>query len=285
MKRIIALLLALLLCFGAAMAEDMGARMRVVNCEEWISLRDAPSTQAERIDQIPLNETEVTVVDWNCGDFACVSYNGRCGYVLKRYLALEESYRGEAFPPSDTARYNINLFLSNFSEQYFAVREGNYDTFVSTDDMRVDFAINHVWFNKEDLLEWGEWDEYNVRLHADNIDEPIKKYLGTAPRDYNSRYFDLINDYYYWTETGGHVNDGFACLEQAEQLDPSRIGVSFLVCGAGMGWEEKTVCAYTPAQAQQNYWVSYLGHAVIYTGGDLNDRGNWFLERYTVRPV
>lgn len=59
---------------------------KVVNCNEWISLRYSPSVYSEVLTRIPLG-TIVTVYD--CGavnGFHAVEYNGFCGYCLKDYL-------------------------------------------------------------------------------------------------------------------------------------------------------------------------------------------------------
>lgn len=62
---------------------------KVVNCEEWISLRAAPDTQAERITAIPLG-SYVTVLSTNAsGGFWKIRYNGYEGYALGQYLSIQ----------------------------------------------------------------------------------------------------------------------------------------------------------------------------------------------------
>ena len=61
---------------------------KVVNCNEWISLRYAPSVYSEVLTRIPLG-TIVTVYDgsvWGIDGFYPVEYNGFRGYCLKDYL-------------------------------------------------------------------------------------------------------------------------------------------------------------------------------------------------------
>ena len=61
---------------------------RVVNCQQWVSLRYAPSTSSQRLAEIPLGAI-VSVYDgpvWGIDGFYPVEYNGRRGYVLKDYL-------------------------------------------------------------------------------------------------------------------------------------------------------------------------------------------------------
>lgn len=72
-------------------------KAKIVNCEQWVSLRREPSTDSERLTEIPLG-TIVTVYDgpvWGINGFYPVEYNGYCGYVLKEYL---EYYSGGGAP-------------------------------------------------------------------------------------------------------------------------------------------------------------------------------------------
>ena len=70
---------------------------KVVNCNEWISLRYSPSTSSERIATIPLGAI-VTVYDgpvWGIDGFYPVEYRGMKGYCLKEYL---QYYSGGGAP-------------------------------------------------------------------------------------------------------------------------------------------------------------------------------------------
>ena len=70
---------------------------KVVNCNEWISLRYSPSVSSERIATIPLGAI-VTVYDgaaWGIDGFYPVEYRGMKGYCLKEYL---QYYSGGGAP-------------------------------------------------------------------------------------------------------------------------------------------------------------------------------------------
>lgn len=95
MKRRIAALLALIWALsGLALAEDgwPGAslgRMRVVNCEEWVSLRASPDTSAEALARVPLNMWVSKCAPAE-GDFISCEYNDGSavlrGYIVASYL-------------------------------------------------------------------------------------------------------------------------------------------------------------------------------------------------------
>lgn len=282
MKKIAAVVLIAALICACAMAEGIGTRMKVVKCNEWITLREDPSKKADSLSRMGLGEENLVLLSEDHGDFARISYNGKVGYALKEYLEPAESFEGEKITLAENQRYNVNLFLSNFSEQCFAVPEGAYIRGESDPRMEVDFAINHIWFNKENQLEWGEWGEYNVRLPANKVNATAEKYLEKSIRDQNSNHFMLYEKYYYWTETGGHTNDGFVSCDLVEQLDENRVGVYFHVYGSGEKWKND-VCYLRPDEIGEKYWSSLQGHAVInLDGGDLYDRSSWYLERYAV---
>ncbi len=99
MKKVIALVLALI-CMGtmpsnlqqraaAEVVDDVIARvdsMIVVNCEEWVSLREGPSTSAARMTKVPKGATVTGCIVYSEG-FTFCKYNGIWGYILSEYLS------------------------------------------------------------------------------------------------------------------------------------------------------------------------------------------------------
>lgn len=65
--------------------EDGAIFMKVYNCNESITLRKIPSTDAEEFCQIPLGE-KVIFREAAQNGFYMVSYNGYTGYALEEYL-------------------------------------------------------------------------------------------------------------------------------------------------------------------------------------------------------
>ena len=286
-KRLICALLALLLCAAGASAEDIGSRLSVYKCNSYITLREEPDKSARALTKIPKN-AGVDLVGWGENGFLLVAYRGQTGYALEEYLRLVDDYEGDGMELTRKQRYNLNLFLSNFTEQGFLWRGGCYDESWIDSAVLTRFAVEHCWFNRQNRLEWGDYFNYNnVRLPKSQVAPIVKKYFGvTITPSKNAPYLDYKNDYYYWEETGGHVKDGFACLTDAQKLSSRRYSVWFEIYGAGEDWDND-VCYYTPRQAEQAYpsysGSCYRGHAVINTGSSgQNDRSDWHIERYTV---
>ena len=59
--------------------------MRVVNCEEWVSLRREPDANSERLEYVPLG-AEVYDCQWYSDEFIYGEYEGQYGYILSQYL-------------------------------------------------------------------------------------------------------------------------------------------------------------------------------------------------------
>ena len=59
--------------------------LQVVNCNEWVSLREYPSVDAERLIAVPLGAW-VRFLGYAPNDFTQVEYRGYYGYILSEYL-------------------------------------------------------------------------------------------------------------------------------------------------------------------------------------------------------
>ena len=283
----IVLVAALLLATGTALAATkaprIGSFLEVVNCKRSISLRWEPDTKSEAIDQLPLGTWVVSLGQAQNGFILVGSEYGK-GWALARYLQpVDAVWNGADLTNrlTDRQRYNVNLFLSNFTEVSFAWQTG---TFVLGDDRQmVDFAIDHIWFNQKDKLEWVDRGEYNVRLKESWILPVIRKYFDVQLGSMDATWIDRKDGYYWWTETGGHTPDGFAQVTQLVDLGDGYYQVYFESYGAGMDWTNDA-CGYTLAQARAAYpdpWRDYHpnGYAEIYAP-DLSDRSTFTMLRY-----
>lgn len=204
-------------------------------------------------------------------------------------LALIGAVGASAESLTTNQRYNVNLFLSNFTEQGFAgSRYGSFAVYDYDVNMLTEFAIDHCWFNRQNRLEWGDYfNGNNVRLPESQIAPIVEKYFGLSisPSHYLD-YIDYSNGYYYWEETGGHTSDGFACLTSVEYWDYGMYQVWFDIYGMGENWSND-VCYFTPSEAQRYFpresWENYSGYAIIDTHGyGLDNRDKWSLYEYEV---
>lgn len=282
MKKIAVLMLALMMVCSCAMADvSVGTKLEVANCNEYISLRLGADTHEEVIAQLPLGYEAVCLGAAENG-FLLLGTPYGYGYALEKYLEpVEETMSGRTIGDELTAneRYNINLFLSNFTEADFCWGKGYFDH----DDERqlIDFAINHIWFNQQDKLEFLEdISEYNTRLKKETVLPVIKKYFGIDVKSMEPTWAEIHGDYYCWTETGGHVASGFAQETSVVDLGDGTYDVWFSVLGSGWGWTNEC-CGYTLDEARAAYPDAYemCGYARI-QASDLSDRATFTLKEY-----
>ena len=105
MKRILTCLLALTMLLScAAYAASNGDFVRVCGCEEYVTLREQPSTGAARIMQIPLGAQVIYKGPAGNG-FTKVYFGGYDGYVLSKYLSRLDPMTGE--------EYNVPMYVAN----------------------------------------------------------------------------------------------------------------------------------------------------------------------------
>ncbi len=90
LKSLFALMLAFVMFAAVVPAPNASASgyAWVVGCDEWITLRAKPNTQAGSLRKIPLYSSVVYHGDVGKG-FSQVTYNGVTGYVLREYLDTE----------------------------------------------------------------------------------------------------------------------------------------------------------------------------------------------------
>lgn len=102
-------LLAILLAIApmAALAEESILR-HVVNCEQWISLREEPSVNAKRIMKIPLRARVYLYDADKTEGFVYVYYGGYGGYVLAQYLSKTDPETGKPFA--------VRMYVANCNE-------------------------------------------------------------------------------------------------------------------------------------------------------------------------
>ena len=88
MKRCLVLFLILAMLLPVLPAQAMGAylgRLQVINCNEWVSLREYPNKNSNRLTTVPLG-AYVDGYYYN-SEFVECYYNGQWGYILSTYLS------------------------------------------------------------------------------------------------------------------------------------------------------------------------------------------------------
>ena len=163
-----------------------------------------------------------------------------------------------------------NLFLSNFTE----IGADQIEPYRDMD--LVDFAHDHMWFNDYDSFEYGEYgDDLNCRVSDDRIQQIIDKYF-YDPRtvDLSQTRFDYKDGYYYHTETGGWMSDGFAHVVSLCPIGEDKYFVSFYIFGGGDFWENDVLDDTLDEIEAKFHHPNGYGSALIYAK-DLADRSTY----------
>lgn len=79
----------------------------VVNCSEWVSLREHADSASQRLLRVPLGARVTDVYD-TIFDFYLCDYNGETGFIMKKYLS---PYRqGGGSSSSKDSRYDLSQY-------------------------------------------------------------------------------------------------------------------------------------------------------------------------------
>lgn len=177
-------------------------------------------------------------------------------------------------------RYNINLFLSNFSEQGITF----YSSGRVNDETLVNFALDHIWLNRQDLVERADFGAHNFRIADDRIEEIALKYFGIAPESYVSGRYEYRDGFFYGESTGGYMGNGVVSLSHVEDMGGGVYGVYFGCYGEGEFFAASD-CYLRPEQAAAKFPGSavHTGYAVIDTHcAGLESRSGWTIRQYDV---
>ncbi len=268
----------------------IGDILKVVNCEEYISLRAEPSASAKVLGRIPLETSAVIFLGQYDDEFVKIKYKDKIGYARLDYLENQflvcdgcKSYR----TLTDEDRYHIQKFLSNFSEVGLGKPAGVLVPGTMSDAALVEFALRHLRINRPDLLEWDGYSQgRNVRVAEETVERVVERYFGRS-FDPESSGYDFIGGYCYWREEEEAAHGGFCILHSIQDMGEGRFRAGFCVYGVGMSYDddvyrldERSLVHEAPQYYQER---SIYGDAVIDTrNGKLSDHSEWVLERWAI---
>ena len=99
MKKLVGLCFCLLLLLVSTAALAISPVMRVVNCNEYVSLRESPDTKSKRLKKVYLGEFVIECSSAENGFIEC-TYDNRTGYIQQKYL------EGTAYYITDDLMFN-----------------------------------------------------------------------------------------------------------------------------------------------------------------------------------
>lgn len=164
MKRFFAMLLLscmLLTALPALADSNYIGSMEVVNCNEWVSLRESPSTSAARLVKVSLGAI-VSNCERTNDDWIYAEYDGYAGYILAQYLE-----------PSD-GRITFNAMIITITGEG-APLYATLDAQEPIDVIPTDTIVRncHIMDNNRIYVEWGERCGFISLFHAEVYNEML----------------------------------------------------------------------------------------------------------------
>ena len=226
-KRIIAFVAVIILLLGAALAsadrippersERYIGAMRVVKCNEYVSLREQPYKTTKALARVPLG-----AIVYNCStipqkkSFVYAEYEGISGYILVKYLEKAPEFEpavtsaitkkmtmeeliGDAEIVLDWKDYNISVVAAH----EFITEKG-----IRTEVLRVGCFIDGepLWGHVETLQTYNDLTMLRAFIGGTEEDPMVMLYDG----GYGLTMMDLLSGSEKWTLNTGTVNLGDA---------------------------------------------------------------------------
>lgn len=139
---------------ASSTSSDYLGKMYVVNCSEFVTLRQYASTQAPSLTKVAKGQ-QVDAYYYD-GYFCRCFYNGLEGYILSQYLS--GTYSNYVAPSAQSSKYDSSKDLSNFD--YRQVVELGRGSLVFQKSPRGSFMKNHTYHN-------GDWIYVNLYWRKD----------------------------------------------------------------------------------------------------------------------
>ncbi len=226
-KRIIAFVAVIILLLGAALAsadrippersERYIGAMRVVKCNEYVSLREQPYKTTKALARVPLG-----AIVYNCStipqkkSFVYAEYEGISGYILVKYLEKAPEFEpavtsaitkkmtmeeliGDAEIVLDWKDYNISVVAAH----EFITEKG-----IRTEVLRVGCFIDGepLWGHVETLQTYNDLTMLRAFIGGTEEDPMVVLYDG----GYGLTMMDLLSGSEKWTINAGTLNLGDA---------------------------------------------------------------------------
>ena len=160
MKRIAALFLLLCMLTAAlpALADDYIGDMEVINCSEWVSLRETPTTSSKRLVKVSLG----SIVS-NCEQFddewIYAEFDGYSGYILADYL----------LPAENRLTFNAMMVTMMDGAPFYATMDAEEPIDIIPADTIVRNCC--IMDNNRIYVEWGERCGFISLFHAEVYNE------------------------------------------------------------------------------------------------------------------
>lgn len=187
---------------------------------------------------------------------------------------------------SESLQYDLNIFLSNFSES----NVGSFSSQPSNEEL-ADFALTYNFINRQNLFESGEYSigedtAYNYRLDEKYAIETIKKYFDISVKPGFADGYRFYHDGYFYLEfTGAALSEGFSVVSSVEDVGGNLYKVNFAIYMSD--GNDQPYYGYTTQRIQSesasNEYLRYVCDGTAYIRAtNIYDRSTYILDSYHV---
>lgn len=170
---------------------------RIVNCNEYVSLREYPSARYASLCSVPLG-AQVDVYDYN-DDFYLCSYDGKLGYIKREYISLFLTFTSSAQngrSAQDTRPVTDTYAPTGYLALFQGLGPTAYQSYI--DDMDNDFGRRPNNATLIDGFEIGEYATICIAGHRNSFTQ--------------QGFFDML-----FSEMNGSYSDMNAILDDSAQ--------------------------------------------------------------------
>lgn len=193
---------------------------------------------------------------------------------------------GEAVYLNNDLQYNVNIFLSNFSES-------GLESFIDTpsDEQLIDFSLSYNMINRYYLYEElmnpvndPDLDWANVRIEEKYVLDSIKKFFGIErPMGFAQEHKLYKDGYLYNQFTGGYMLKGLTIVKELEYLGNNRYKAEFEIYEDLNGDNQYYSYSYSEIQKVTDEYLHKEGYGTaVFYAGNINSRDTYHLEEYVV---
>lgn len=189
--------------------------MRVVNCKEWVSLREAPDQTTMRLAKIPLGELVYDCYK-DVKGFVYCQYEGKYGYVLIKYLEAVSGAEAVHFETDDEIMSleeirqagEVVLDWNEYNIRIVASHENVDNSEDIAETLRVGCFIDELplWGYATSLGKVGEGTYLRAFMGGTEMDPAVMVYNGAK----GLTRLDLLSGMEEWTLSSGRCQLGNA---------------------------------------------------------------------------
>ena len=259
MKRILILAVAAIMLLASAAMAQVPSEMKIVNCNEWVSLRAEPDSTAQRFAGVKLGETVRGFYGSN-GDFTHCEYNGAVGYILNEYLEVMGGAKEVSCDTSAEPEYSFEMDGGSL-KVWKSCGETSEVMYVA----RMNASGNEIWHYATESLGTTELSSVDAFVNA-----PANLVM-VYNNDYGLIALDAETGMEKWTLPCGEVSLGGSIVTAVGDDGNMYIGGYYGPDPVGIDPEGKVL--FQAAQDETYfYWMSSItiapdGIAVVYDNG------------------